>query len=150
MTIQGQLTSSQLSSNTKHDFTGYVGYTCAPSDGSALNMDDLARDDPLFREVRSVHVEDVRGSEDTFNLEEHGFQYFKLPHIPGDGEIDFYNEEDPSILMIHYPGMAEWFAKQYSNLTTFKPQKLTSYQNRRKEGRHIRSYRTQRTILCQG
>jgi hypothetical protein len=98
----------------RYDFTGWIGYTRPPPEGSLLQMDDLASDHPQFREIRTVKISDVRGSESKFTLEKHGFQYLKLPDIPGEGVVDFYNEEDPNILRIYYPGMASWFAERYS------------------------------------
>ena len=73
-------------------------------------MDDLASENPVYRDIRKAKVHDVRGQEGSFNLEEHGFQYYKLPAIPGEGTVDFHNEQDPMILGIYYPGIAEWFA----------------------------------------
>ena len=55
---------------------------------------------------------DVRGFEHQFNLEEHGFQYYKLPHIPGEGIVYFNDEQDPTILGVYYAGMSEWFAQE--------------------------------------
>ena len=95
-----------------HDFTSLIGYTRPPINGSPPHMDDLATDNPLYREVRTAKIMDVRGRDEKFNLEQHGFQYFKLPQIPGDGIVDFTNEEDPKIMGVYYAGMADWFAQK--------------------------------------
>ena len=96
-----------------HDFRTLIGYTRPPADGSEPSMDALASEHTLYRDVRNANVYDVRGLEDKFNLEEHGFQYFKLPRIPGERVVNFKNESDPKILGIYYTEMAEWFAKEY-------------------------------------
>ena len=92
-------------------FETLIGYTRGPADGSEPSVDDLASENPVYRDIRKAKVHDVRGQEGLFNLEEHGFQYYKLPAIPGEGTIDFHSEQDPLILGIYYPGIAEWFAK---------------------------------------
>jgi hypothetical protein len=96
----------------KHDFKTLIGYTQPPPDGGEPSMDDLASEHPLYRDVRSANVYDVRGFEHQFNLEEHGFQYYKLPNIPGEGIVNFNDEQDPMILAVYYAGMSEWFAKE--------------------------------------
>ena len=95
-----------------HDFKTLIGYTRPPVDGSEPSMDDLASDHPTYREVRYAKVYDARGIEDQFRLQEHGFQYYKLPSIPGDGIVEFTNELDSKIMSLYYAGMSEWFAKQ--------------------------------------
>lgn len=97
----------------KHDIKTMIGYTRPPATGGEPSMDDLASEHPLYRDVRTADVYDVRGFEDQFTLEENGFQYFKLPSIPGEGVVNFENESDPMILAVYYQGMAEWFAKEY-------------------------------------
>ena len=112
MATQTQTISANLLSlPAKHDFTTLIGYTRPPADGSQPSMDDLASEHPLYRDIRKATVFDVRGSEDRFKLEEHGFRYYKLPNIPGEGVVDFTNEEDPKILGIYYAGMSQWFAQ---------------------------------------
>ena len=97
----------------KHGIQTLIGYTRPPVDGGEPSMDDLTSEHPLYRDIRSSHVYDVRGFEDQFTLETHGFQYFKLPSIPGQGVVDFENELDRNIMGIYYAGMSEWFAKEY-------------------------------------
>jgi hypothetical protein len=97
----------------KHDFQTLIGYTRPPPAGGEPSMDDLASEHPLYRDVRSANVYDVRGFEDQFTLETNGFQYFKLPSIPGQGIVEFQNELDPKIMGVYYAGMSEWFAKEY-------------------------------------
>lgn len=99
----------------KYDIQTLIGYTRPPADGTEPSMDDLASEHPLYRDVRSANVFDVRGFEDQFTLETDGFQYFKLPSIPGQGVVDFENELDPKIMGIYYAGMSEWFAKEYGS-----------------------------------
>lgn len=94
-----------------HDFTTLIGYTRPPVNGGEPRMDDLASDNPTFREIRETRIRDLRGMEDGFTLEKNGFQYYKLPQVPGDGIVDFTNEGDPRILDLYYAGMATWFAK---------------------------------------
>ena len=98
----------------KHDIQTLIGYTRPRAGGGEPSMDDLASEHPLYRDVRSANVYDVRGFEDQFTLETQGFQYFKLPSIPGQGVVEFENELDPKIMGIYYAGMAEWFAKEYN------------------------------------
>ena len=93
-----------------HTFNAEIGYTLRPLDGTQPPMDDLANENPLYREVRRAKISNVRGTEHNFTLEENGFQYFKLPSIPGDGLVDFENEGDPKILELYYKGISEWFA----------------------------------------
>lgn len=113
MATQTQTTRSEtlLLKNECRDFTTLIGYTLAPADGSQPRMDDLASDHPLFREVRTAAVSDVRGRENDFTLEKNGFQYFKLPEVPGEGIVDFTDENDPKIMGMYYSGMCDWFAK---------------------------------------
>lgn len=99
----------------KHDFNTLIGYTKRPLYGGEPPMDDLASENPIFRDVRKAKVVDLRGAEDKFTLEKHGFQYYKLPEIPGNGIVDFTDENDPRILQLYYPGMSEWFAKVFVN-----------------------------------
>lgn len=98
--------------SNKHDFVTAIGYTVPAADGSNIEMDDLSLEKPAFREVRQVKIHDVRDAHEDFTLDEHGFQYFKLPDIPGEGEIDFSNNDDPNIMKIHYKGMSDWLAKE--------------------------------------
>ena len=109
-TITETLPATLQSLTGKHDFTTLIGNTRPPSDGSKPHMDDLASENPLYRDLRRATVFNVRGSENQFTLEEHGFQYYKLPDIPGAGIVDFQNENDQMILGLYYPGMAKWFA----------------------------------------
>lgn len=102
----------QSTKNTSHDFTAAVGYTVPAADGANIDMNDLSMETPAFREVRQVKVHDVRSTQEKFTLDKHGFQYYKLPSIPGAGEVDFTNNDDPKIPQVHYKGMADWFAKQ--------------------------------------
>lgn len=94
------------------DFVTQLGYTIPAADGGNISMDDLATENPTFREVRQVKIHDVRDSPEDFKLDVHGFQYHKLPSIPGEGEVDFFNHDDPKIAEIHYKGMADWYAKE--------------------------------------
>ena len=57
----------------KHDIQTLIGYTRPPVDGGEPSMDDLTSEHPLYRDIRSSYVYDVRGFEDQFTLETHGF-----------------------------------------------------------------------------
>lgn len=103
----------QSAKDTKHDLITTIGYTIPAADGGNIDMNDLSWEKPAYRDARQVRVHDVRGAEDHFSIDEHGFQYYKLPFIPGEREIDFANSDDPNIKDIHYKGMADWSAKQY-------------------------------------
>ena len=106
----GPLTLELKAGPGTRDFTTFIGYTRAPADGTEPRMDDLASDHPLYRDVREARVIDVRGSRTDFNLETHGFQYYKLPQVPGEGLVDFQDENDSKIMSLYYAGMCEWFA----------------------------------------
>ena len=109
-TVMSTNASGLLSLKGDHGFYTLIGYTRPPVDGSEPRMDDLASDNPAYREIRRAKVIDVRGIEDQFTLEKNGFQFYKLPKIAGDNQVDFTNEGDPKIMSIYYAAMSQWFA----------------------------------------
>lgn len=103
----------------KGDFTTTIGYTLPPSDGVNLDMNELSLEKPQYREIRQVKLHDVRGAQQDFTLDEHGFQYYKLADVPGEGEVEFTNNEDPKIKKIHYKGMEKWLLREYVSTPRF-------------------------------
>ena len=68
-------------------------------DGTPAQIGDMASNNPKFCDTRRVRIRDIRGKENEFHLETHGFQYFKH-YVP---ENLVFEDED--IKAIYYPEM---------------------------------------------
>jgi len=89
-----------------HDVTVDINYLAIPNDGTELTLHDLAQKTPKFTDIRKVTMRDVRGFENTFDLDKNGFEYAQ--HTTP--LIDFLNEEE--VKKRHYPLMEQFLKDQ--------------------------------------
>ncbi|KAH8820225.1 hypothetical protein F5884DRAFT_744585 [Xylogone sp. PMI_703] len=88
-----------------------VYYLKESSDGTSPELIDIATLNPEFVDAQQVFIKDVRGIEDTFTLENHGFQYIRhsssVKNFSDDEEVRQYHYDEVKKLVKELCGASE-------------------------------------------
>src|SRR4051812_28226940 len=76
-----------LEQDVPRDVEVDLDYFKEAEDGTAVQIQDMASNNPKFRDTRRVMIRDIRGKIQNFSLENNGFQYFEH-HPPADLVLD--------------------------------------------------------------